>query len=247
MNVSKPISTSTTGLEPDTAELPETMSTDRRFWFAVVAAIALLSVLRGVRFPNIWTYSHFLFTYEYGFTKRGLLGAAFDALGHPVFRSYDFFAVFASVILVANLVLILRLLKDLIDRGSPMVTGAAVLFSASMALVYFAHTNGYADHIGLLATLVMLRIRGFYGKLIFAAMALPLIILIHEATFLIFFPIMFMSLVFSSRERMWKIQAPLLLVLSIAALGFTFFVTSSTLDGANWWRMFALTQEEAGA
>jgi hypothetical protein len=58
--------------------------------------VLLFSILRGIRFPNIWSYSHFLFNYDFGFTKRSLVGALIGLLGHPYLITYDFFFRFAT-------------------------------------------------------------------------------------------------------------------------------------------------------
>ena len=57
----------------------------------VILAIFFLSILRGIRFPNIWSYSHFLFNYDFGFTKRGLIGEIISQVNNPYLISYEFF------------------------------------------------------------------------------------------------------------------------------------------------------------
>ena len=199
-------------------------------WFAGVLVLFGLSVLRGARFPNLWSYSHYLFNYEYGFIKRSLLGEIVRQSGVEWLSSYEFFFYFSVVILLANLVLLASLLWDMVRSEKMLVRGCALVFASSMAVVYLVHTIGYFDNIGLLVVLVSLRIRGFYKKMIFLSMAMPACILVHEAILVMFFPVVFMSLVLSMSVENVKKQIVFLGVLSCVVVGLTFIAGSARLD-----------------
>ena len=41
-----------------------------RLLLALVVILFLYSILRGIRFPNLWAATHFYFNYDPGFIKR---------------------------------------------------------------------------------------------------------------------------------------------------------------------------------
>lgn len=53
------------------------MPKGRSAWLYLVMFVFVLCLLRGVRFPNLWGYTHFLFNYDFGFSKRALVGPCF--------------------------------------------------------------------------------------------------------------------------------------------------------------------------
>lgn len=142
-------------------------SFDIKPWYFVIFAILFLSILRGIRVPNIWSYSHFLFNYDLGFIKRGLIGEIISQFNNPYLLSYEFFFIFSIAILFIVIVLISLLLKDLINSHNPIFIGCSVVFSSSLAVVFLSHSVGYFDHIGLLVALITLKINGFYKKIFF--------------------------------------------------------------------------------
>jgi len=169
-----------------------------RWWYLATGLLALFTVLRGIRYPSSWTYTHYLFNYDFGFVKRGFVGAVVGVFNTPALYTYESFFVFTVLISLANIVLLALVLRDFINSGQPALLGAALVFVSSMGLVYLAHTVGYFDHIGLLLTLIALRITDFNKKLIYLCFAMLLALLIHEGNLIMFFPVMFMSLVLSS-------------------------------------------------
>lgn len=40
-------------------------SPEKILWFFLASVMVCISVLRGTRYPNIWSYTHFLFNYEF--------------------------------------------------------------------------------------------------------------------------------------------------------------------------------------
>ncbi len=212
-------------------------------WLVVALAILLFSTLRGIRFPNLWSYSHFLFHYEFGFTKRGLIGEAVRQLENPYLTSYEFFLLFSATLLFLNILLLALLIRDLIRGGNPSLLGAALLFASSSAVVFLSHTIGYFDHLGLFMALVTLKLSGFYRKLIFVAITMPIALLIHEATLILFFPVIFMSLLLAMEGKGRRHQLIALGLFAALALALTTFISGQGLDRPEAHKMFTGLQQ----
>lgn len=195
-----------------------------------VFAILFYSILRGIRFPNMWSYSHFLFNYNFGFVKRGLVGEIIYQLNNPYLMSYDFFVVFSVVIFYVNIILLSVLINDFINTQNSILIGCSAVFASSFSIVFLSHTVGYFDHIGLLISLVTLKINGFYKKLFFVSLFMPLAVLIHENSFIIFFPVIFMSLLFSIETEGQTKKILMLGGCAVALLILTLIISNSTLQ-----------------
>ena len=161
----------------------------------VVTLLFIDSVLRGIRTPGRWAATHLLFNYDFGFTKRALLGSVVEALNIPALYHYDFFFWFSLQIFIADALLLLSLLKNTLDINHGATKAAALVFASSLGVVFFAHSIGYFDQITLLVTLIALRIRGFYRRACFVAVSFSISLFIHEGGFLIFFPVLFLRFV----------------------------------------------------
>jgi len=179
---------------------------DPKIWYFFIFSVLFLSIMRGIRFPNVWSYTHFLFNYDFGFTKRGLIGEILNKLNDSYLMTYDFFLIFSAVIFFMNIILISLLLKNLIDSRKSVFIGCSLVFSSSLAVVFLSHSIGYFDHIGLLIALITQKISGFYRKIIFLFISMPFALLIHEAILIIFFPVIFMSLLFSIEKKDFVIK-----------------------------------------
>lgn len=214
-------------------------SFDIKPWYFVIFAILFLSILRGIRVPNIWSYSNFLFNYDLGFIKRGLIGEIISQFNNPYLLSYEFFFIFSIAILFIVIVLISLLLKDLINSHNPIFIGCSVVFSSSLAVVFLSHSVGYFDHIGLLVALITLKINGFYKKIFFLLPSISFALLTHEAILIIFFPVIFMSLLFSIETEGRAIKKTLILGLfSASALMLVFFTSNHTLEKSEAHQMY---------
>jgi hypothetical protein len=166
----------------------------------LIAALVLLanSVLRGLRLPGYWAATHLLFNYQFGFSKRGLMGSLIAYLHSPFFYSYRFCVLESAVFLAANLVLLAMLIKRLVCAGAH---SAVLVYASSAAIVFLAHTIGYFEQITLLVTLLALRIAGFYARAVFVGVFFSLTLLIHETGFLLFFPVLCFSFVIDLLEH----------------------------------------------
>ena len=202
------------------------------------------SFLRGIRFPNLWSYTHYLFNYEYGFMKRGLIGEVISTVGGPAAMTYEVFWVLSSLVYVANMLLLFWLGRALIRTEQPLLAGAALVFAGSLAIVYLSHTIGYFDHIGLFVTLVALQLRRFYVRLAFLSFAMPIVLLTHEAMLVLFFPVLFMSLLLSIDTKRRMPQFAMLGGFAAGVLALALVVGNYTLTQETAERMYADLQTE---
>lgn len=193
-------------------------------WCLVALALLLLSALRGVRYPNMWSFAHYLFNYDFGLLKRSLLGAFTAWLDVPWLQSYGFFTGLSLAILALNLGLLACLLKRLIDNGE---LGGALVFASSLGATLLAHTAGYADQFGVSILLITVLLGGFVRKLVFAAPAFAVALFIHEGQAVMFFPGLFMVLMlaaFREERRLGKLLVlgwGLLCLIGVRLLGET--------------------------
>ena len=174
----------------------------------VVVVIGLFSVLRGLRFPNIWSYTHYLFNYDYGLVKRGLIGAIVSGTGIDALTSYRFFYVLSFAILLLCLVFLFRLALATIKSGGTTSAVVPLVFFSSMSVVYLSHTAGYFDQIGLLLTLLVLSVRSFSLRFLLGIAGTLFCLFVHEAFLVLFFPVIFLSLLRDCLPIRWSRNNP---------------------------------------
>jgi len=217
---------------------------ENRFWKFLIFGLFLYSILRGIRFPNMWSYSHFLFNYDFGFIKRGLIGEIIKQLNSPYLASYDSFLVFSFAIFCANIVLLFYFMNDSVNSQNPILICCSLIFASSLGVVFLSHTVGYSDQIGLLITLLTLKLSGFYKKSLFLFLAMPFALLIHEAIFITFFPVIFMALLLSIESEGQTKKILLLGAFSAILLIFVVFLSNHTLDETQAHEMYTGLQAE---
>ena len=226
-----------------TVSRTERIASSHGAWLAVAMALFLLTILRGIRMPSDWAFSHFLFAYDEGFVKRGLLGEIVRRIDIPFLASYEFFAVVSGSLLLAVLFLLALTVRDLIRRGTVASIGIALLFVTSTGVVFLAHLIGYSDVIGLLIVLIALRIGRFRSRLLFLFPAITFLLLVHEASLILFCPLLLLTLVIDRdglgrSSRIWWAAG-----LGAWAAAVTIFVSGSTIDLAAADAMYRDRQE----
>jgi hypothetical protein len=118
-----------------------------------------------------------------------------------------------------------------------------VLFTSSLAVVFLSHSIGYFDHIGLLLALITLKLVGFYRKIIFLFIFMPFALLTHEAAFILFFPVIFMSLLFTLEAEENTMHKLILLGLfSAVAIILAFYIGNQTLTELETQQMYERVQ-----
>ncbi len=212
-----------------------------RLWQNLAIVILALSILRGIRYPNTWSYTHFLFNYNQGFVKRGLVGEIMSHVGPRFFLTYEFFVFFSLILLIVNFFLLGVLINDMVSSRHPILIGSGLLFASSLAVVFLAHTIGYLEHIGLFITLIALKIRSFPKKLIFLFLAFPIALFVHEGILILLFPINFMALL-CYKGTAWGKKAAWLGAFSLLILVLTFTISEYTLEEAEAEQLYTSLQ-----
>lgn len=160
-----------------------------------------LSLLKGLRMPNLWAVTHMTFNYSKGFIRRGFFGQVLWVFGEDRITHYRFLALCAAILFVlaasALAVLIRRMLaSDREDRG---LQAAVLVLGACPGVVFLAHETGYLDYVGLVAvpTFILWASRSRRRFLIFyVAVALSIVLsLIHESMIVMFFPAMLFTMI----------------------------------------------------
>lgn len=177
-----------------------TINPPRRRWTAwhVAALVTLgVSIAKGIRFPNRYASTHYLFNYDYGMVKRGLVGQLLRLIDTPFTYSYGFICIFSLATLFVTVGLLWGVVRRLIDREEALSSQLAVVYVSSLALVYLSHTVGYFDLIGLSLALVVLRLRTFASRTLATVLLASVAIMVHEASFVLFLPLMLFACVAS--------------------------------------------------
>jgi hypothetical protein len=195
--------------------------------FALAVSSLLLGIVSGLRWPNIWAMTHYLFDYSNGFTKRGLTGEILTyVLGSTI--SYGTLVVLSFAIFVLWVLMLFWRLKVVAKIDYRMWLVAAVVL-VSPGFVFLVHYVGYLDHVGLvvvLACFLMPATRtGLFGRtLLCGAMVIT-----HEAFYLMFFPVVVLEFMIRAMLAGFRrqIAGTFLLVGVVAAL--TFVVGQSSL------------------
>lgn len=173
-------------------------------WFWVCVLVLLISVARGIRMPGNWAYTHFLFNYEAGFIKRGLIGEIFHTL-NPTYSNNHLWFTFVNVaFFIAAISALLYCMHTLIKRNSAWLIAASILFASSLSPTYLARTIGYFDIISVFAVILLTQLlRAPYRQWLFLPVTI-ICLLIHESFFIIFFPLLFVHVVFFQERRTKK-------------------------------------------
>ncbi len=173
-----------------------TSLSDKKWAYAalwLLAALTLLAFYRGLGFVNDWKFTHFLFDYDDEFLKRALVGELFRwVFEHTTYELVNVVA-HATLGLLTLVLFFLFSRPWLQDRSN---TGAflfaAVALSSPVTIQHFAFDVGRFDHFNLLLTIVSLlalRVLGTTAGSLVVVSLLLTSLLIHEASFLMYVPL----------------------------------------------------------
>ena len=157
----------------------------------LLGALYLLSIARGLAWPNDYSEAHWLFTYEFGFIKRGLVGSAFAGLQglFGFVETETLLHASAAVLLAIFFAAYFWLAATLVARQGFSLCGVLVglVFFSSPYIVMAGKLNGYFDCIiaalAILSCYLLQR-----GRVYGAAAALTVGVLIHENILLVGLP-----------------------------------------------------------
>ncbi len=167
----------------------------------IVAGVFAVSLLKGLRMPNLWSATHMTFNYTQGFIRRGLFGQLLRAVGGRNVYHYNTLALIAVVMFVLALLAMARLTHRMLatDGGDRGLAAATLVFAASPGIVFVAHEIGYLDYVGFIAVPLYIAWAGRTRRLwpvFYVAIALSVVLaLIHESMIIMFAPTMWLVMV----------------------------------------------------
>jgi hypothetical protein len=208
--------------------------------FAVLASLVfVVSVLKGLRMPNLWSATHMTFNYSQGFIRRGLVGEILRILGgqHPY--NYNRLALVAGLMFVTLAVGVALLIKRALatDPEDLGFKASVLAFAASPGIVTLAHFIGYLDFLGLILVLAVILVsaRPSRRQWIFY-LGIPVssfVAFIHESQVLMLAPTLLFAmlchLVIRFRRGDVSRRAKFLLIASAGAGFLAAFATSTTV------------------
>ncbi len=157
-------------------------------WPVAAGVLAVVALLRGLKFPAGWPATQALIDYHAGFVKRGLYG---ETLGHWLhLERYSHFVLVSCVWLLIGFSALLAV-STKVHRVSNGIVAA--VFFGSFAATYLASLIGYTDLLLITLTCALLMIRNARTR---ALVGLPLCLLgvvLHEAFLMIFLPVILLS------------------------------------------------------
>ena len=166
----------------------------------IVAGVFAVSLLKGLRMPNLWSATHMTFNYTQGFIRRGLFGQVLRAVGGRGVYRYDTLALIAVVMFVLAVLAMARLTRRMLatDGGDRGLAAATLVFAASPGIVFLAHEIGYLDYMGFIAVPLFVVWAARTARLwpiFYVAIGLSLVLaLIHESMIIMFAPTMWLVL-----------------------------------------------------
>ena len=170
-----------------------------KWWPALLVFILVLNIFKGVRMPNRWSVTHYLFTYDFGFIKRALWGETLWRVFGSWTASYFFLAAIALAIFVTLSILVVRSALRIASRHNHIPI--ALVLCASPAIAMFAHLVGYLEQLGYVVLLfVAFSRRSFVLRAALMTMAAAILPFVHEASIFWFGPLTMLAIVAGRRR-----------------------------------------------
>lgn len=205
----------------------------KRIAIFVALMFLLIGIVRGINFPNLWTYTHYLLPCTDFFIKRNAIGCIVETIGIIDFFQYEFFVYYSFLILfIFWLTLTLKTITT-ISKGEFATLSGALVFCIGLAPIYLSNISGYFDFLGALLVLLSISITSFRLKLLVTTLGFIFLVFVHEAILVIFLPLAVVDLCMIAHEtdeklrgkRLWLIGGMGLSLLSLALL-----VANSSID-----------------
>ena len=157
----------------------------------LLLVVYILTITRGIRFPNDWAEAHWLISYEFGFIKRGFVGTLFEFMTNTLsFINLESLIIFTTTTFLAiyfclYFYIITRLLKNFNYHILSILISLILLSSAHIVLS--GNLNGYFDNINIsLAIISCLLLTNGFRYIV--SILLLIAVLIHENFIFIGFP-----------------------------------------------------------
>ena len=199
-------------------------------WKRTAIFIALMFILagivRGINFPNLWAYTHYLLPCADFFVKRTAIGCIVEAVGILDFFRYEFFVYYSFLILFIFWLSLSLKLTTTIRKSEFAALLGVLVFCAGPTPIYLSNMSGYFDFLGALLILLSISIISFRLKFLVATLGFLFLVLVHEAILVIFLPLAVIDLCMSAYEtdkklrgkRLWFVGGMGLSLLSLALL-----------------------------
>ena len=198
----------------------------KRIAIFVALMFLLIGIVRGINFPNLWTYTHYLLPCTDFFVKRNAIGCIVETIGIIDFFQYEFFVYYCFLILfIFWLTLTLKTITTISKGGFAALAGALV-FCIGLAPIYLSNISGYFDFLGALLVLLSISITSFRLKLLVTTLGFIFLVFVHEAILVIFLPLAVVDLCMIAHEtdeklrgkRLWFVGGMGVSLLSLALL-----------------------------
>ncbi|MCY7295035.1 hypothetical protein [Alteromonas sp. a30] len=155
--------------------------------------IALLFV-RADNYVSDWKFTHYLFNYEYGFIKRGLVGELFAFFSPNI--HFQSVVSFSYLLVIALSVVLVAMWSQVFfkDRSKAALLLALIAIVSPFTIQHLVYDLGRFDAItALLALATIGAIKNTKGpsQFLLVNLLLSTSLLVHEAAFFMFFPLIF--------------------------------------------------------
>ena len=219
----------------------------KRIAIFVALMFLLIGIVRGINFPNLWTYTHYLLPCTDFFVKRTAIGCIVETIGIIDFFQYEFFVYYSFLILFSFwLGLTLKTITT-INKGEFTTLSGVLVFCIGLAPIYLSNISGYFDFLGALLVLLSISITSFRLKLLVTTLGFIFLVFVHEAILVIFLPLAVVDLCMIAHEtdeklrgkRLWFVGGMGVSLLSLALL-----VANSSIDTGTAKDLLGLAQEK---
>lgn len=197
---------------------PSNRNTHRYVLLYILPLLSMfVGVLSGIRLPNIWSVTLYLFDYNFGFSKRGLMGAILSSIFNtPI--SYWVLSGVAVFIFVTMLVMLWLLYVKLADIDQNIYL-IQILFFTSLGFVFLCHEIGYYDHVGLIVAIACILLPVDTQSIILRVVLISIALLIHEAFLILFLPVVIFDTYIKSVSGGFSKSVFIPLAIAVIAVG----------------------------
>ncbi len=206
----------------------------------IAGVLFLMGIYRGIRFPRYWGATHYFLSYDLGFIKRGLIGSIISLSNITFLYSYQFVFLFSFALFLINCLLLFSLIRELIKTNNLLVRYCALIYCSSYAIIMFTYCIGFFDHILLLFTLCLIKVNNFTYRYWLFLILMPIVLCIHEAAFLIFFPVIFLTFWLGYLDKPSTDRLVLIFIAGLISISIVCFLSAQTLPAE---QIFVLYQQ----
>ncbi len=175
----------------------------------VSLAIAMVAILRANHGHHgevsSWHFTHYLFNFEYGYVKRGLIGEIIRlSIGQVDYLTVKYLShvLFYLAVVVLIFVTVLPAMDAGCQKGS--IYFVLLVLTSPATIQHFYFDMGRFDVVTLTIALISILIIFSFNnriKYVFLFALMCVSVLVHEATFFIYIPIVFSFLIYNSKTR----------------------------------------------